>query len=130
MNETKIVKTSCMRTKPTKMDRSYLRLSFLQLQHIQNPTLNHPKSRMKCVMSFAFSLFLHAESRRGGQSVLAHGAYAYYIKEEHPCSVGTTIPAREIRRPPRVGISPVCNSEPVKLAHRIGFPLNHENQHH
>ena len=47
--------------------------------------------------------------------MLAHGAYTYYIKEEHPCSVGTTVPAREIRRPPRVGISPVCNSEPVKF---------------
>ena len=43
--------------------------------------------------------------------MLAHGAYTYYIKKEHPCSVGTTVPAREIRRPPRVGISLVCNSE-------------------
>ena len=77
-----------MRTKPTKMDRSYLLLSFLQLHHIQNPTLNRPKSRVKVPSEFIFlSVLTHSEMRRGGRdSVLALGALrrggrdVYYIK--------------------------------------------------
>ena len=63
-----------------KMDRSYLCLSFLQLQHIQNPTLNRPKSRVKVPSEFFFSLFLHTQRVEEEASVLAHGAETYYIK--------------------------------------------------
>ena len=72
-----------MRMKPTKMDRSYLNLSFLQLHHLQNPTLNRPKSRVKVLTELSFLSVLRDLESKGeerGYRVLAHGAEAWHIK--------------------------------------------------
>ena len=83
-----------MRTKPTKMDRSYLNLSFLQLHHLRNPTLNRPKSRVKVATKFFFlSVYSSTlrESREAEKAtrdtrerVYAHGAADVRLKRRGP----------------------------------------------
>ena len=81
-----------MQTKPTKMDRSYLNLSFLQLHHLRNPTPNRPKSRVKVATKFSFlSVYALRESKEVEKAtrdmrerVYAHGAADVRLKRRGP----------------------------------------------
>lgn len=86
-----------MQTKPTKMDRSYLNLSFLQLHHLRKPTLNRPKSRVKVATKYFLLCILvdldrvERQWRQGEifERVYAQPRLCVYKEEEH-CIVGRT----------------------------------------
>ena len=69
------------------MDRSYINLSFLQLHHLQNPTLNRPKSRVEVPTELFFLYVLRDLESKGEErghreyavteSMLAHEAEAW-----------------------------------------------------
>ena len=81
-----------MRTKLTKMDISYLNLTFLQLHHLRNPTLNRPKSQVKVAIKFFFlSVYALRESKEVEKAtrdmrerVYAHGVADVRLKRRGP----------------------------------------------